>query len=159
MSAQGAKAVGSLRRGSCGESPLIDKNQRHVGLIITLAALLTALSAGIFWVLDRIERQENKRLGSSLETVLKTTDQALRIWAEQTEIDAAVLAEDDRLRSSVRAQLRKPRHFRDLARTDALRNIRRLLRSPMRQYGDLGEIARAQALTTELHARRYSQTR
>jgi hypothetical protein len=115
-----------------------DKNHRHVGLIITVAALLTALSAGIFWVLDKIEKQESKRLGSSLETVLKTTDQALKVWAEQTEIDAAVLAEDDRLRSSVETQLQVPRHYRDLIKTDALRNIRRLLRSAIEQHEYLG---------------------
>jgi signal transduction histidine kinase len=122
----------------CAEGPLSVKNQRHVGLIITVAALLAALSVSIFWVLDKIETQEKKRLGSSLQTVLKTTDQALKIWAGQTEIDATVLAEDEPLRSYVKAQLQRPRHFRDLVDTDSLRNIRRLLRSAMSQHGYLG---------------------
>jgi hypothetical protein len=39
----------------------------------------------------------NARLASSLQTVLDTTDKALQNWAEQTEIDVAVLADlDDR---------------------------------------------------------------
>src|SRR5579862_3238321 len=90
---------------------LNDKNQRHIGLIITVATLLATLSAAIFWVLDKIDVQVDERLGSSLDTVLKTTDQALKIWTEQTEIDVTVLAEDDQLRSYVKAQLHSPRHF------------------------------------------------
>jgi len=69
----------------------------------------------------------NTRLISSLQAVLDTTDEALQNWAEQTEIDVAVLADSDDVRANVEAQLRVNRTARDLLQSPALQDIRHLL--------------------------------
>jgi signal transduction histidine kinase len=69
----------------------------------------------------------DKRLASSLQAILNTTDKALQNWAGQTQIDVAVLAESDELRDKVQSQLRINRRTEDLLKSPALQDIRRLL--------------------------------
>jgi hypothetical protein len=105
--------------------------------IIAIVLLLTLGVAGV-WVLHGIQAQVKNRLEGSLQTVLNTTDKGLQNWTEQTEIDVAVLADSEELRTNVQAQLRIPRDRRVLLHTTALENIRRLLSPPMRLHDFLG---------------------
>lgn len=107
----------------------------HIGrLVILPIALITLLAITVFWILGRIQRQVDNRVGSSLQAVLVTTDKALQNWAEQTEIDVAVLADNDQLRTYVEAQLRVPQNREALLKSPALAGIRRVLAPAMRFY-------------------------
>src|SRR5436190_12321114 len=101
----------------------------RAGLLI---AILATLGIAVFWILTGIQNQMNARLASSLQTVLDTTDKALRNWAEQTEIDVAVVADLDDLRANVEAQLAVKRTPQYLLGSPALRDIRHLLASATR---------------------------
>jgi len=103
--------------------------------VLTFAVLVAAILAiVVFWTLSQIRSEVDSRLSSTLETVLNTTDQSLRIWAEQTEADVAVLASDEELRKSVEDQLQVQRDLRILRATPALQNIRRLLAPAVKLY-------------------------
>jgi len=104
-----------------------DPKTGYLPLAVLFIASLAALGVGVFWILTGIQEQMNRRLGSSLQAVLDTTDEALQNWAEQTEIDVAVLADRDDLRANVEAQLDVKRRSRNLLESPALQNIRRLL--------------------------------
>ena len=61
---------------------------QYLRLVFLAIALLASLGLSVFWILTAIRAQVNKRLASSLETVLETTDKAMQNWAEQTEINS-----------------------------------------------------------------------
>jgi hypothetical protein len=88
----------------------------------------------VFRTLTGIGDHVNARLASTFRTVLEITDKALQNWAEQTEIDVAVLAGGDELRMNVEAQLEVNRLPADLLKTPMLRNIRRILAPAMKFY-------------------------
>src|SRR5437660_4603708 len=110
------------------------KKWQNLALAVVQIAFLPMLAIAVFWILSGIQTQVNKRLTSSLQTVLYTTDKLLQDWAEQTEIDAAVLADRDELRTDVQAQLRVARNPRSLLDTAALKDLRRLLAPAMKFY-------------------------
>lgn len=113
----------------------MSRSNRQIGRVAVLSiVLITLLAVTVFWILGRIQTQLDDRLGSSLQAVLVTTDKALQNWAEQTEVDAAVLADNDELRTYVEAQLRVPENRRSLLESPALKGIRRVLAPAMRFY-------------------------
>jgi signal transduction histidine kinase len=117
---------------SSGSDPARGRwRQSTIVSFVLLVALLLAIV--VFWTLSEIHSQLDNRFSSTLETVLNTTDQSLRIWAEQTEADVSVLASNEELRKNVEEQLRVERDPRVLQGTPALQNIRRLL-SPAAKF-------------------------
>jgi hypothetical protein len=103
--------------------------------VLALGVLVGAMLAiVVFWTLSEIRSEVDGRLSSTLETVLNTTDQSLRIWTEQTEADVLVLASDKEFRESVENQLQVERDPRVLRGTPALQNIRRLLAPAVKFY-------------------------
>ena len=106
---------------------LHQRDAQYLRFLFIAIALLTALSVSVFWVLRGIQTQVNKRLASSLQTVLHVTDKALQNWAEQNLNDLRVLASDDDLSDSVEAQLRLSHAQSALLHTPALETIRRRL--------------------------------
>ncbi|MBI2816969.1 MAG: sensor histidine kinase [Acidobacteria bacterium] len=105
---------------------------QYLRFLIIAVALLTTLSVAVFWVLRGIQKQVNKRLASSLQTVLHATDKALQNWAEQNLNDLRVLASDDDLSDGVEAQLRLSRDRSALLHTPALESIRKRLGATLR---------------------------
>jgi signal transduction histidine kinase len=108
-------------------------NQRpYLPLAALFITILVAFSVAVFWILGGIQEQMDKRLASSLQAILSTTDKALQNWAEQTQIDVAVFAESDDLRDKVESQLRVDRRTVDLLKSPALQDIRHLLAPVMK---------------------------
>ncbi|HEY2381932.1 MAG TPA: sensor histidine kinase [Terriglobia bacterium] len=99
------------------------KHQFHRVIVVPIA-LIVLLAVAVFWILDRIQLHVNDRLASSLQAVLSTTDKALDNWAEQTEVDVAVLANSSKLREGVERQLQVPRNSKALTSSPALKEIR-----------------------------------
>jgi signal transduction histidine kinase len=113
------------------------RNPEHLPLDVTAVTLLIILGLAGVWTLRGIRKEVNARLAESLQTVLSTTDKALQNWAHQTQVDVAVIAQNDGLRRDVEAQLRISRDSRAL-KTPALQNIRRLLSPVMRGRSFVG---------------------
>ena len=57
-----------------------------------VAGLLFGLGMAVLWFLAGIRSQVEGGLGSSLETVLDTTDKAVQTWVDAEEQDVTVLA-------------------------------------------------------------------
>jgi signal transduction histidine kinase len=112
----------------------LTKKWTNISVAFLPIALLVVLAVAVFWILDQIQINVNERLASTLQVVLHTTDKALRIWTEQTEVNVAVLADNDELRRDVEAQLRTPRDAKSLLASVALKDIRRLLAPSMTFY-------------------------
>jgi signal transduction histidine kinase len=111
------------------------RRQWHRSTVLAIAALVAAILAiVVFWTLSEIHSQVDSRLSSTLQTVLNTTDQSLRVWAEQTEADVSVLASNEELRKSVENQLRVERDPGVLRGTPDVQNIRRLLAPAVKFY-------------------------
>src|SRR5438105_208147 len=98
------------------------------------AVLLVAVAGGILWILAGIRAQLSDRLANSLQTVLDTTDKAIKNWEEQTELDVAVLADNDDLRPIVEQQLRVNRVPKDLVKSSWLAKIRQVMAPAMKFY-------------------------
>jgi len=111
-----------------------DRRTRIQNLLVPSIALLAGLGIAVFWILSGIRSQADHRLGSSLYTVLETTDKALRIWVEQTEEDVTVLAGSSDLRRGVEEQLRAGRDVQRLRTSSAMGSIRQLLSPAMAIY-------------------------
>jgi signal transduction histidine kinase len=115
--------------------PLSLKKERNITSLTVLPILmLVILGAAVFWILDQIQLNVNERLASSLQVVLNTTDKALRNWTEQTEVNAAVLADNEEFRTNVEVQLRIPRDEKSLLASPALKDIRRFMAPAMTFY-------------------------
>src|ERR1051326_7208363 len=102
-------------------------NLEHIRLGLIAIMLLLILGVAGVWVLSGIQAQVTDRLATAMRTVLNTTDKSLRNWAQQTEIDVAVLTDREDLRANVKEQLRVSRSPRFLRSTRALNDIRRIL--------------------------------
>ena len=99
------------------------------------AALIAASLGAVIWTNSSIQGQISRRVEASLQAVLDTTHEALRIWEEQTIIDISILADSDEVRDLVKAQLQTPRDFGHLVRSDALNRLRKTLRRYVDQHG------------------------
>jgi signal transduction histidine kinase len=112
----------------------LKKRWTNISVTFFSIALLVLLAVAVFWILNQIQIKVDERLASSLQVVLHTTDKALRNWAQQTEVNAAVLADNDEFLTDVEVQLRTPRDAKSLLASSALKDIRRLLEPAMKFY-------------------------
>src|ERR1051326_4079898 len=114
------------------DSPAAKGN--HPRVILFGVAVLAVFGIAVFWILRSVRSQVDARLASSLQTVLATTDRALRNWVEQAEADVLVIANSDGLRGNVEAQLRVAQNARALRLNPALASIRDALKPAMQFY-------------------------
>jgi len=90
-----------------------------------------------------MEAEIARRVGSTLETVLNTTHEALRTWEERIRTNVAFIANSPEIRAAVEKQIRL-RHARPvLIHSDALRELRQILHPYIEQrgYSDFAIIA------------------
>ncbi len=109
------------------------RNELRLG--IAFAVLIGITTSTVFWTLRHIKAEIAERLGASLQAVLKTSQNALRIWEEGTKTDVSVIAQSAELRSAVETQLAEQPRVAAPLRTRALDPIRRLLSHALREYG------------------------
>src|ERR1051326_3090869 len=111
-----------------------NRKRKYLRFAVTTIALLTAIAIAVFWILAKTQTELNDRLASSLQTVLETTDKALKNWEEQTGVDVDVLAATEALKNNVDIQLHVNRAPIELLKTAALGNIRDVLAPAMSLY-------------------------
>ncbi|MFQ5672108.1 MAG: PAS domain S-box protein [Nitrospinales bacterium] len=96
---------------------------------IVMAGVFTLLALMIAgWTLNRIETQTRREVGDSLQTVLKTTHVALKIWTSDQKEDISHWILSHELRDAVQAQLAAPRNPQTLLASPALKKLRSLLK-------------------------------
>src|SRR5579883_254135 len=99
---------------------------------VIVVVIVAVVGIVVFGIVREMRSKVDRRLASSLQTVLDTTDKALRIWVEGTESDVSVLASLKDLRINVEKQLRFDGDARHLRTSSALRNIRDLFEPTMK---------------------------
>src|SRR2546425_14047 len=114
------------------------RSPEHLPIDVFAVSLLIILGLAAAGTLLGIQKEVNARLAESLQTVLNTTDKALQNWAQQVQVDVAVLAENDELRRNVEAQLQISRDSPALLKTVELQTIRRFLSPAMRARSFVG---------------------
>jgi signal transduction histidine kinase len=90
-----------------------------------------------------MEAEISRRVGSSLETVLNTTREALRTWQERTTVSASFIANSEEIRAAVKEQIHVRRDRQALIRSEALHSLRQILHpyTEQRGYADFAIIA------------------
>ena len=104
-------------------------------LIIVVAALIAVSIGSMIWTLLSMERQISRRVGTSLQAVLDTTQEALRIWREETITNISIIANSRELRQSIDAQLRSRGGRSQLLLNPALGRIRAMMEPYVKGHG------------------------
>jgi|ERR1700745_65669 hypothetical protein len=99
---------------------------KSLSLAIIICILVVSAGLAVFWTSSNMEAEIARRVGSTLETVLNTTHEALRTWEERIRTNVAFIANSPEIRAAVEKQIRL-RHARPaLIHGDALRDLESL---------------------------------
>ena len=116
---------------------------KHFSLAIIICILVISAALAVIWTSSSMEAEIARRVGSSLETVLNTTHEALRTWEQQTRTNVAFIANSAEIRAAVHRQIRLRHERSALIHSNALRELRQTLRPYIEQrgYSDFAIIA------------------
>ncbi len=103
-------------------------------LSLAFVLLIGITTAAVLWTLYHIKAEMAERLGSSLQAVLGTSQNAMAIWMEATKTDVSVLARSEALCSAVEAQLDAQSLGTRLVPASG-RQVRQLLSHALQEYG------------------------
>jgi signal transduction histidine kinase/DNA-binding response OmpR family regulator/CHASE1-domain containing sensor protein len=98
--------------------------------------LITVVIA--WYALEKIEFNIKKDIGNSMETVLKTTHEALQIWAHDRLENLSLLASTSEFTSLVKTQLQLPPTKENLKKSPALKRLRSMMAIKLKEQKDLG---------------------
>src|SRR5215510_7200047 len=105
-------------------------------LLTLIVVLLIAASAfSIIWTYKNMEGQISRRVTASLDTVLNTTQQSLRVWQKEMTMNASVVANSEEIRAAIQKQASFGHRYSDLSRTMPLQELRQRLRPYIHQLG------------------------
>src|SRR3954463_11932689 len=104
-------------------------------LRIIVCILIAASGLAVFWTSRSMEAEISRRVGSSLETVLNITHEALRSWEQRTTASVEFIDNSGEIRTAVEQQLRVGRNRTDLLRSPALQSLRQVFRPYVAQRG------------------------
>jgi signal transduction histidine kinase len=96
-------------------------------LTLAVVALIVASAVAIIWTYKNMEGQVSRRVATSLETVLNTTQQSLRVWRQETTMNASIIANSDEIRAAIQRQVVLPHRYADIARSAFLHDLRQRL--------------------------------
>src|SRR5215467_10396512 len=98
--------------------------------VVTLVviALVTVSAAAIIWTSKNMEGQISRRMATSLETVLKTTQQSLRIWQQEITTDATFVANSHETRTPIEKLAALPHQYTGIGRRIQHHGFRAFLR-------------------------------
>src|SRR5689334_6213667 len=74
-------------------------------IALAIAASLLIVAAG-YWTIQRIQRQVKDQAADTLETVVATTQEGIRLWIDTAEDPVSIIAQRPQLVSAVQAQLK-----------------------------------------------------
>jgi signal transduction histidine kinase len=116
---------------------------KSLSLAVIVCILVVCAGLAIVWTSSSMEGEISRRVGSSLETVVNTTHEALRTWDERTTAGVSFIASLDEIRAPVGQQIRVGNKRSALIHSDALRNLRQILHPYVEQrgYSDFAVIA------------------
>src|ERR1051326_667427 len=110
-------------------------SMKSLSLAIIVSLLIMSAGVAVVWTSTTMEGEVSRRAGSSLETVLNTTHEALRTWQGHTTASVRFIAEVEELRTAVARQIRVPHERSGLIHSEGLRTLRQLLRPYVNQRG------------------------
>ncbi len=107
-----------------------------VGMVV-MVSFLTIVIGGAWLGLNSIKHRMGKNIGESLQMVVETTHQSIKMWVEGQKEHLEEHAKDPRLVALVQGQLEVPRTRDALLASDSLRKLRAYLDTSC-YYWDLG---------------------
>ena len=114
-------------------------NVQRPGLFVILAVSLIALVVILALVaLNEIKKQIQEDTGEALQTVLSTTEESMRLWAEYHRFNIGRIARDSYLISLVERQLAVGREIVDLLDSYALHAMRIFFEDRKNRFGQAG---------------------
>lgn len=105
--------------------------RKFVPLIICVVLIIVGST---LWFSRRIELQKRKDLAQSLDTVLQTTDGALRLWAKDIQADNIALASSDEVRAAIGNLVRSGASSRPKTISIVASRLQRILAPYMREH-------------------------
>jgi len=112
---------------------------RKLSLVIVFAVCFTVLVIILAWVaLGRVQEKIRSDAGDALETVLQTTQESLKLWADNKSFLLSRLADDPRLVFLVEYLLQLPRDKDALLKSQGLRELRKFFQSNQDRFGMAG---------------------
>ncbi len=122
---------------------------QNINLVLLTACAFIALVVLLAWMAaGRIQAKIQAETGQALQTVLHSTQESLRLWAENSKFYLIQLAGDPRLISLVDSQLQVYGSQGDLRNSQALRELRRFIFNNKSRSGGTGFFVIAPDFTT-----------
>lgn len=107
-------------------------------IVLTVVCFLAAIAGAGWLALTRVEQQTRLKSRKALQTVLRTTHDAMYVWLENRSYMTRMLAASSEVRSFTAAQLAVSRKPDDLRASEALKGLRRFVKPKLDEFGDLG---------------------
>jgi len=112
---------------------------QKINLVLLSACAFIALVVLLAWIaVGRIQAKIQSDTGEAVQTVLHTTQESLRLWAENSQHRLTRLAGDPRLIVLVEDQLQVPRNREDLIYSDTLKGLRNFFNQHKNRFGQAG---------------------
>ena len=112
---------------------------QKLNILIILACCFIILVVVLAWfALDRVKEKIQTDVGDALQIVLQTTRESLNLWVGSNKFQLTRLAEDPRLISLAKRQLRVPRNKNALLKSEALKQLRAFFQRQKNQFGQAG---------------------
>jgi PAS domain S-box-containing protein len=112
---------------------------QKINLVLMLACAFILLVVLLAWIAaGRIRAKIQADTGEALQTVLQTTQESLRLWAENSKYHLTRLAENSQLVSLVERQLQVPRNREELIYSDGLKELRIFFSQHKNRFGQAG---------------------
>jgi PAS domain S-box-containing protein len=105
-------------------------------LLIGVFLCIVVLSA--WYTVKSVEERTRQDVGYSLQTILHSTHEALKLWTERKKTDLLTITNSFGPRTLVRNLLVVPRNQKDLLKSSELFQIRNLLQFEKERIGDTG---------------------
>jgi signal transduction histidine kinase len=103
-------------------------------LTFVVIVLIASSAVAIAWTSKNMEGQISRRVAASLETVLSTTQQSLRVWQQETTMNASIVANSPEIRVAIQRQDELRHQYSDLTRSASLHDLRQRLRPYVDQH-------------------------
>jgi ABC-type amino acid transport substrate-binding protein/serine phosphatase RsbU (regulator of sigma subunit)/PAS domain-containing protein len=105
-------------------------------LLIGLFLCVVVLSA--WYTVKSVEERTRRDIGHSLQTILHSTHEALKLWTERKQVNIETIAQSFAVRTQIRNLLEVPREPDVLLKSSELFQVRNMLESEKKRTGDTG---------------------
>jgi PAS domain S-box-containing protein len=110
---------------------------KGLGLAL-IGVFLCVVVLSAWYTVKSVEDRTRQDIGYSLQTILHTTHEALKLWVGSKEADLLTISEAFGPRTLVRNLLQVPRTPEDLLKSSQLFQIRNMLEAEKKRIGDIG---------------------